>query len=313
MNSQYQRLHYRSRTTKQIAKKYGFSFCGIAKARRLDEHEPELKDFLQQNKHGTMHYLENYFEKRLDPRKLVPGTKTIISLLYNYYSQDFFPDSAPYKISRYALGKDYHFVLKDKMKQIIHEMEAAMGPFSCRYFTDTAPILERAWAKEAGLGWTGKNTMLINPKHGSGFFLAEILIDIEMAYDKPMAKDYCGNCQRCIDACPTQALTPYKLDASRCISYLTIENKEEKIPEEFQNAYSDWIFGCDICQEVCPWNRFSSSHQEPLFHPHEKLLHLSKHEWDNLSREDYQEIFRHSAVKRAKYKGIKRNIDFLNH
>ncbi|MCF8217877.1 MAG: tRNA epoxyqueuosine(34) reductase QueG [Bacteroidales bacterium] len=312
MSSRYELLHHRSRTIKQIAKQNGFAFAGIAKARRLDEHEKSLKSYLEQQHHGQMHYMENHFEKRLDPRVLHPGTKSVISLLYNYYPESFYESEAPVKITRYALGKDYHFVVKNRMREMVKEMQQQLGEFSYRVFVDSAPVLERAWAREAGLGWIGKNTMLINPKQGSFFFLAEILADMELAYDKPMQKDFCGNCRRCIDACPTDALKPYKIDASRCISYLTIENKNEQIPEEFREQYQKWIFGCDICQEVCPWNRFSITHQEPEFEPHEKLLSLSKQQWQELTREEYQQLFKKSTVKRAKFEGLKRNIHFLN-
>ena len=311
MSSYDELLYCRSRRIKQIAYRKGFSFTGIAKARRLDEHEKFLKSYLDQQNHGQMHYMENHFEKRLDPQKLAPGTQSVISLLYSYYPETFFDHDAPFKISRYALGKDYHFVLKDKIQIIVEEMQQMFGEFSYRIFVDSAPVLERAWAREAGLGWLGKNTMLINPGYGSYFFLAEILVDLELAYDKPMQKDYCGNCRRCIDACPTNALQPYRIDASRCISYLTIENKEEQIPEEFKGKYQQWIFGCDICQEVCPWNKFSIPHQEPGFKPHENLFRLSKQQWKELSREEYQKLFKKTAVKRAKYEGIKRNIKFL--
>lgn len=312
MSSHYELLHHRSRTIKQIAKQNGFAFAGIAKARRLGEHEKALKTYLEQKHQGQMHYMENHFEKRLDPRKLHPGTKSVISLLYNYYPESFFQPDAQVKISRYALGKDYHFVVKNRMREMVKAMQHQLGEFSYRVFVDSAPVLERAWAREAGLGWIGKNTMLINPKHGSYFFLAEILVDMELAYDKPMQKDFCGNCRRCIDACPTDALKSYKIDASRCISYLTIENKDAQIPEEFREKYQQWIFGCDICQEVCPWNRFSITHQEQEFKPHEKLFSLSKQQWQNLSREEYQNLFKNSTVKRAKFEGIKRNIHFLN-
>ncbi|MFW6019246.1 MAG: tRNA epoxyqueuosine(34) reductase QueG [Bacteroidales bacterium] len=311
MSSRYELLNHRSRMIKQIASQYGFSFTGIAKARRLDEHEKPLKRYLEQKHHGQMHYMENHFEKRLDPRKLKPETKSVISLMYNYYPELFFDPDAPFKISRYALGKDYHFVLKDKMKEMMQKMQAEVGGFSFRIFVDTAPVLERAWAREAGLGWIGKNTMLISPRYGSYFFLAEILVDLELAYDKPMQKDYCGSCRRCIDACPTNALQPYEIDASRCLSYITIENKNEQIPEEFKEKYRQWIFGCDICQEVCPWNKFSITHQEPEFEPHEKLFDFTKQQWQNLSRIEYQELFKKSAVKRAKFEGIKRNIRSL--
>lgn len=311
MSSNYNILNQRSRITKQLASEFGFDYCGIAQARRLDEHEKSLNDYLNNKHHGQMHYMENYVEKRLDPRKLVPGTQTVISLMYNYFPEEYFDADSPYKISRYALGKDYHFILKDKLKNMVSQMQEQLGEFSYRVFVDTAPVLERAWAKESGLGWIGKNTMLINLKHGSYFFLTEIMLSMEMAYDKPMLQDFCGSCHRCIDACPTNALSDYKIDASKCISYLTIENREEHIPEAFNGHYHQWIFGCDICQEVCPWNKFSVTHNEAGFLPHEKLFNLESEQWEELSKEEYQELFRKSAVKRAKFTGIKRNINFL--
>lgn len=312
MSSNYKLLNSRSRITKNLAKKYDFSFCGIAQARKLVEHEEAMQHYLDKHYHGNMHYMENYFEKRLDPSKLVPGTKTVISLLYNYYPEKYFDENSPFKISRYALGKDYHYIVKDKLKALTNEMLEQLGEFSYRYFVDTAPILERAWARESGLGWIGKNTMLINLKHGSYFFLAEILLDMEMAYDKPMQQDFCGSCHKCIDACPTNALSPYKIDASRCISYLTIENRDDIIPEEFNNNYDQWVFGCDICQQVCPWNKFSIFHDEDEFEPHNELFSLSEKQWKELTKEQYQKIFRKSAVKRTKFKGLRRNIDFLS-
>ncbi|MCF8330856.1 MAG: tRNA epoxyqueuosine(34) reductase QueG [Bacteroidales bacterium] len=312
MSSHYELFNKRSRITKYLAKKHGFSYCGIAQARRLDEHEEALQKYLDNHLQGNMHYMQNHFEKRLDPAKLVPGTKTVISLLYNYYPEKYFEEDAPFKISRYALGKDYHFVLKDKLKMLTREMSEQLGEFSSRYFVDSAPILERAWARESGLGWIGKNTMLINMKHGSYFFLAEILLDMEMVYDKPMNHDFCGSCHKCIDACPTYALSPYKIDASRCISYFTIENKDDHIPEEQKHKYKQWIFGCDICQQVCPWNKFSLFHNEPEFKPNEEMLELTEEQWLKLTKDNYQKLFSKSAIKRAKYKGLKRNIHSLN-
>ncbi len=305
-------LKSRSDFIKKTAGNAGFDYCGIARARRLDEQEQNLREYLSENRHGQMSYMENHFEKRLDPRKLVPGAKSVISLMYNYYPRDFFPADAEYKISRYALGKDYHFVVKDRMRQLVAAMQAELGEFGFRVFTDSAPVLERAWALEAGLGWQGKNTMLINLKHGSYFFLAEIILDMELEYDRPLKKDFCGSCHRCLDACPTAALTAYNIDASKCISYLTIENRQEQIPEKFRGDYSEWVFGCDICQEVCPWNKFSKEHDEPEFMPHPDLLKMTPLQWEELSPEQYRELFRKNPVKRTKYSGLKRNIDFLN-
>lgn len=304
-------LQERSRITKLAARETGFTDCGIAKARRLSEYEPELRSWLDENLHGQMNYMENHYEKRLDPRKLVPGTKSIISLLYNYYPREFFPENSSFKISRYAIGKDYHFVLKNKMREMVAKMLEQLGDFNYRVFVDSAPVLERAWAREAGLGWIGKNTMLINPQKGSFFFLAEIFADLEMDYDQPMQHDHCVNCNRCVEACPTGAISPYRLDASRCISYLTIENKETYIPEAFRGSYDQWVFGCDICQEVCPWNKFSLFHREKEFEPHPHLFEMNENDWINLPEDKFRDLFRKSAVKRTKYQGLQRNIHFL--
>lgn len=311
MSGEHLSLNQRSQLIKETARECGFDACGIARARKLSEQEEEFQTWLEQKRHGDMHYMENHFEKRLDPRKLVPGTKSIISLIYNYYPRNFFPQDAAFKVSRYGLGKDYHFVLKERMQNITEKLQTHLGPFHYRVFTDSAPLLERAWAREAGLGWIGKNTLLINPQKGSFFFLAEILVDFETAYDQPLKTDHCGTCNRCIQACPTGALTDYKINASRCISYLTIENKKDFIPEIFAGKYNQWIFGCDICQEVCPWNKFSLVHHEKEFEPHPHLLEMKQEDWTELSRNDYQELFRKSAVKRTKYSGLKRNIHFL--
>ncbi len=304
-------LKSRSYFIKKTARNAGFDYCGIARARRLDEQEQNLREYLSENRHGQMAYMENHFEKRLDPRELVPGTKSVISLLYNYFPHEFFAADAEYKISRYALGKDYHFVVKEKMRQIVAAMQSEFGEFGFGVFTDSAPVMERAWAQQAGLGWQGKNTMLINLKHGTYFFLAEIFVDIELQYDQPMVKDFCGSCHRCLDACPTNALTAYNIDASKCISYLTIENRKEEIGEEFRGEYREWIFGCDICQEVCPWNKFSKVHDEPEFLPHPDLLNITTQQWEELTPEQYRKLFRKNPVKRIKFKGLKRNIDFL--
>lgn len=254
--------------------------------------------------------MENHFEKRIDPTKLVPGAKSVIVLMHNYFPKEKQNKEAP-KIARYAYGEDYHFVLKRKLKDLIYFIEENIGEVNGRCFVDSAPVLERDWAKYAGVGWTGKNTLLINPKAGSYFFLAELIIDLELAADSPM-KDYCGTCTRCIDACPTEAISPqgYLMDGSKCISYLTIELKNA-IPEKFKGKMENWLFGCDICQEVCPWNRFSKPHHEPAFEPHPDLLKMEKKEWEELTEEVFQKLFKKSAVKRTKFKGLKRNIDFL--
>ncbi len=296
---------------KTKATRLGFSFCGISKAEFLKEEAPRLEKWLSQKMHGDMQYMENYFDKRLDPTKLVEGSKSVISLMYNYYPQQEQRQDS-YKISRYAYGEDYHHVIKDKLKEFVQFMNDEIGEINARVFVDSAPVLDRAWAKKSGLGWIGKNSMLIHPKAGSYFFLAEIILDLELEYDNEI-KDYCGTCTACVDACPTEAILPGKVvDGSKCISYFTIELKDEIIPKEVNGKFENWMFGCDICQEVCPWNRFSKPHNEPLFNPNEKLLNYSKNEWEELTQEIYQEIFKKSAVKRTKFKGLKRNISFLS-
>ncbi|MCB0409024.1 MAG: tRNA epoxyqueuosine(34) reductase QueG [Flavobacteriales bacterium] len=296
---------------KTEATRLGFSFCGVSKAQFLEEEAPRLEKWLNQKMHGEMHYMEHYFDKRLDPTKLVEGSKSVISLMYNYYPQQEQRQDS-YKISRYAYGEDYHHVIKGKLKELVQFMNDEIGEINARVFVDSAPVLDRTWAKKSGLGWIGKNSMLIHPKAGSYFFLAEIILDLELEYDKEI-KDYCGTCTACIDACPTEAILPDKVvDGSRCISYFTIELKDEIIPKEVNGKFENWMFGCDICQEVCPWNRFSKPHNEPLFNPNEKLLNYSKNEWEELTEEIFQEIFKKSAVKRTKFKGLKRNISFLS-
>lgn len=293
------------------AYRMGFDFIGFAKAEKMEEEAYRLEKWLNQGLHGQMHYMENHFEKRIDPRKLVEGSKSVITLLYNYFPDQDQEDSTAPKISKYAYGKDYHFVIKHKLKDLLKFIQAEIGEVSGRCFVDSAPVLERDWAKRSGTGWIGKNTLLINPKQGSYFFLAELILDLDLVYDGPM-KDYCGTCTRCIDACPTEAISPegYVVDGSKCISYFTIELKEA-IPEAHKNQFENWAFGCDICQEVCPWNRFSKKHQEPEFEPHPDLLKMTKSDWIDLTEEVFSELFRKSAVKRTKFKGLKRNIDFL--
>ncbi len=301
-----------SRIIKQEAKHLGFSFVGIARAEHMDEEARRLEEWLNRGMHGQMHYMANHFDKRVDPRKLVEGARSVVSLMYNYYTDAEQEDPEAPKISKYAYGKDYHFVLKRKLKELLKVIRDRIGEVNGRVFVDSAPVLERDWAKRSGVGWTGKNTLLINPKAGSYFFLAELIIDLELAYDGPM-KDYCGSCRRCIDACPTDAISPegYLLDAGKCISYFTIELKEA-LPEEYRDKFENWMFGCDICQRVCPWNRFSQPHDEPEFEPHPDLLKMSKKEWEELTEETFREVFRQSAVKRTKYEGLKRNIRFVS-
>ncbi len=284
---------------------------GFAKAEFMDTEARRLEDWLNQYYHGEMHYMANHFDKRVDPAKLVPGAKSVISLVHNYYTEKQQEDSEAPKISKYAYGKDYHFIIKDKLKSLLNFIRNEIGAVEGRCFVDSAPVLERDWAKRSGLGWIGKNTMLINPKRGSYFFLAELILDLELEADQPM-KDYCGTCTRCIDACPTDAIAPdgYIMDGSKCISYFTIELKDA-IPESYKGKFENWMFGCDICQEVCPWNRFSKVHREPAFDPHPDLLTMSKQDWEEITEEVFKVIFQKSAVKRTKYKGLKRNIDFL--
>jgi len=296
---------------KRKANEIGFFYCGVSKADFLEEEAPRLAKWLKEQRNGKMSYMENHFDKRLDPRLLVPGAKSVVSLLLNYYTPNEQKDKTAPKISKYAYGEDYHFVIKRKLKELLIFLNERVGDINGRVFVDSAPVMDKVWAAKSGLGWLGKNSNLIHPKEGSYFFIAELIVDLELAYDGPM-KDYCGTCTKCIDACPTDAIyAPYKVDARKCISYLTIELKDEIIPQEFAGKMENWMFGCDICQEVCPWNRFSKPHQEPSFLPHEKLLGLSQQDWSDLTEEVFQELFRKSAVKRTKFKGLKRNLQFL--
>ena len=306
-----QRMNQNTHTAivKTEAKKLGFDFCGISRAAFLEEEAPRLEKWLKEGRHGQMAYMENYFDKRLDPTLLVPGAKSVISLLYNYYPSQKQAEDRP-KISKYAYGNDYHEVIREKLTLFLNNIRSLVGNVEGRVFVDSAPVLEKAWAAKSGLGWIGKHSNLINKDQGSFFFLAELMVDLELEYDGPM-NDYCGTCTRCIDACPTEAITePYVVDARKCISYLTIELKDA-IPDEFKNKMDDWVFGCDVCQDVCPWNRFSKSHREPLFNSSNGLLEMNREEWHELNEIYFRELFRHSAVKRTKFKGLKRNLDFL--
>ena len=296
---------------KNTAQQLGFSFVGVSKAEFMELEARRLEAWLNKGFHGHMGYMERNFDKRVDPTKLVPGSKSVVSLLYNYHTTASQTDPDAPKISKYAYGKDYHYVIKDKLKNLVNILQEEVGEIQGRVFVDSAPVLERDWAKRSGIGWVGKNTMLIHPKAGSYFFLAELIIDLELVPDGPM-KDYCGTCRRCIDACPTDAISPngYFMDGSKCISYLTIELKEA-IPDEFKGKMENWMFGCDICQEVCPWNRFSKSHNEPAFEPHPDLLELKKEDWLELTEEVFKTIFKGSAVKRTKFAGLQRNIKFV--
>ncbi|HMQ63816.1 MAG TPA: tRNA epoxyqueuosine(34) reductase QueG [Flavilitoribacter sp.] len=300
-----------TRMIREEAARLGFSFTGVARAEQMDEEARRLENWLNAGMHGQMGYMANHFDKRIDPRKLVEGAKSVVSLLYNYYPEQRQSDPAAPKISRYAYGEDYHFVLKRKLKDLLHFIREEIGEVSGRCFVDSAPVLERDWARRSGVGWIGRNTMLINPKAGSYYFLAELILDLELVYDHPI-KDFCGTCTRCIEACPTEAISPggYVVDGSKCISYFTIELREA-IPEEYRGQFDNWMFGCDICQEVCPWNRFSTPHSEPAFEPHPQLLEMTKGDWEELTEDVFRELFRRSAVKRTGFAGLRRNLGFL--
>ena len=296
---------------KAEAKRLGFLSCGISKAEFLEEEAPRLERWLHNNMHGNMHYMENHFDKRLDPTLLVEGSKSVISLTYNYYTDAVQQDADAPKISKYAYGVDYHYIIKDKLSQLLEYIKDEIGDVHGRAFVDSAPSMEKAWAKKSGLGWIGKHSNLITQKVGSYYFIAELVVDLDLEVDHAVT-DHCGSCTACIDACPTQAITePYKVDGSKCISYFTIELKEN-IPSEMKGQLDNWMFGCDVCQEVCPWNRFSKNHSEPLFNPNPKLLSMSKKDWEEITQETFNKVFKKSAVKRTKYSGLKRNVRFLN-
>ncbi len=301
--------HSHTQLIKQEAQRLGFLSCGISKATFLEEEAPRLEKWLKEDRHGKMGYMENHFDKRLDPTKLLPGTKSVISLLMNYYPSEVQrPDS--YKISKYAYGTDYHYVIKEKLKALLHFIQEEVGEVQGRAFVDSAPVMDKAWAARGGLGWMGKNSNLLSKKVGSFFFVAELLVDLELEYDTPVT-DHCGNCTACIDACPTQAIiAPYMVDGSKCISYLTIELKDS-IPSAFKEQMDGWMFGCDVCQDVCPWNRFSKTHSEPLFDPHPQILDNTYSDWEEITEEIFREIFKKSAVKRAGYEALKRSINFI--
>jgi epoxyqueuosine reductase len=300
-----------SKLIKEEALRLGFLDCGISKADFLADEAPRLENWLNQNYHGEMKYMENHFDKRLDPRLLVEDAKSIISLSLNYFTDQNQTDSSAPKISKYAYGQDYHFVIKDKLKALMHFIEENIGAVTGRAFVDSAPVLDKAWAKKSGLGWVGKNANIISKNNGSFFFLAELIIDLELEYDSEFKTDHCGTCTRCLDACPTDAIVaPQIVDGSKCISYLTIELKNE-IPNEFKGKMDNWMFGCDICQDVCPWNRFSKVHNETAFLPNNLLLDLKKEELTEITDEVFKQVFGKSAVKRTKFAGLKRNIDFL--
>lgn len=312
MGATLHKLQQRSERVKVLARECGFEFCGISEAGFLEEEAPRLENWLRQSRHGQMGYMENYFDKRLDPTLLVPGAKSVISLLLNYYSEQKQTDPEAPKISRYAYGEDYHGVIKKKLALLLERMRKEFGNIHARFFTDSAPVLEKAWAQKGGLGWVGKHSNLINKNQGSFFFIAEIICDLELHADGAI-KDYCGTCTRCMDACPTDAIPqPYTVDGSKCISYFTIELRDEIIPKEFNGKFENWMFGCDICQDVCPWNRFSKPHQTPQFMPSPELMAYSKKDWEEITEDVFKELFRHSPVQRTQYKGLKRNIKFLS-
>ena len=294
---------------KQEAKRLGFDFCGISKAEFLEEEAPRLEKWLSENKHGKMEYMENHFDKRLNPTLLVDDAKSVVSLLYNYFPEQKQNPSSP-KISKYSYGLDYHDVIKDKLKEFLFTLKEKIGDINGRAFVDSAPVLDKAWAKKSGLGWIGKNSNLINKQQGSFFFIAELIIDLDLEYDGAI-KDYCGTCTKCIDACPTSAIVePYVVDGSKCISYFTIELKEA-IPNDFKDKMDNWMFGCDVCQDVCPWNSFSEFHQEPKFNNTTGFLNFNTADWHQLNEEVFSTVFKGSAVKRTKYSGLKRNIEFI--
>lgn len=298
---------------KDLAAQLGFSFCGIASATKLDADAERLETWLNKGMHGSMHYMERYFDLRIDPCKLVPGAKSVITLLLNYFPTEKQGNDAV-KISKYAYGKDYHDVIRKKLNTLIELVKINIGEIHGRGFVDSAPVLERTWAQRSGLGWVGKNGNLINKQMGSFFFIATLITDLDLEADEMFTKDYCGSCTRCIDACPTDAILPGKIvDGSRCISYFTIELKEMLIPGEMKGKFDNWMFGCDICQDVCPWNRFSKPTGEIEFTPIPEILNLSTKEWEMMTEEKFKEIFRNSPLSRSKFKGIQRNLKFISH
>lgn len=298
-----------SKFIKEEAKRLGFLSCGISKAGFLEDEAPRLEKWLNNNHNGQMAYMENHFDKRLNPTLLVDDAKSVVSLLLNYFPSESQNDDS-FKISKYAYGQDYHFVIKEKLKELLHSIEENIGAVSGRAFVDSAPVLDKAWAAKSGLGWIGKNSNLITQKVGSFYFIAELILDLELEYDHAVT-DHCGSCTACIDACPTQAiLAPYIVDGSKCISYYTIELKEN-IPNEMKGKFDEWMFGCDTCQDVCPWNRFSKPHAEPLFNPNPDLISFSKQDWMEITEETFRKVFKNSPIKRTKFDGLVRNINFL--
>ena len=302
-------IHHQTSIIKQEAQRLGFLSCGISKAGFLEEEAPRLENWLNNNMQGQMSYMENHFDKRLNPTLLVDDAKSVISLLLNYYPSEL-QNQDSYKISKYAYGQDYHHVIKEKLKELLNFIQTEIGEVSGRAFVDSAPVLDKAWAAKSGLGWIGKNSNLITQKVGSFYFIAELIIDLELDYDTPTT-DHCGSCTACLDACPTEAIVaPYVVDGSKCISYFTIELKDN-LPQEMKGKFDDWMFGCDVCQDVCPWNRFSKPHNEPLFQSNSDILNFSKSDWEEITVDTFQKVFKNSAVKRTKYEGLLRNIIFL--
>ncbi|WP_149205529.1 tRNA epoxyqueuosine(34) reductase QueG [Flavobacterium johnsoniae] len=298
-----------SKFIKEEAKRLGFISCGISKAGFLEQEAPRLEKWLNNNHNGQMAYMENHFDKRLDPTLLVDDAKSVVSLLLNYFPSES-QNEESFKISKYAYGQDYHFVIKEKLKEFLHSIQENIGDVSGRAFVDSAPVLDKAWAAKSGLGWIGKNSNLITQRVGSFYFIAELILDLDLEYDHAVT-DHCGSCTACIDACPTQAiLAPYIVDGSKCISYYTIELKEN-LPNDMKGKFDEWMFGCDTCQDVCPWNRFSKPHSEPLFNPNPDLLSFSKKDWTEITEETFRVVFKNSPIKRAKFDGLKRNIKFL--
>ncbi|MEQ8304630.1 MAG: tRNA epoxyqueuosine(34) reductase QueG [Cyclobacteriaceae bacterium] len=304
----------KSKTTqliKKIAAEQGFSFCGISKAEFLESEAPKLDEWLKRNYQGTMGYLENHYEKRLDPTLLVPGAKSVISLIYNYFPREDANQNSKFKVAKYAYGEDYHFVIKDKLTALTKSIREEIGDVQGRAFVDSAPVMERAWAQKSGIGWVGKNSLLLNRTMGSFFFLAELIVDLELDYDAA-TKDYCGSCTACIDACPTGAIPePYVVDGSKCISYFTIELKDE-IPSDMRGKFDNWIFGCDICQDICPWNRFSSPHHDPRLQASDEFREFDNKRWMELTEDVFHKVFKKSALKRTGFEGMSRNIKFVN-
>jgi epoxyqueuosine reductase len=297
---------------KQAARSLGFDFCGVSKAQKLDDDARRLEQWLAKGMQGSMKYMENYFDLRVDPQRLVPGAKSVITLLINYYPSQKQNDNSP-KIAKYAYGKDYHQVIKNKLRVFLQTLHEKIGEVHGRGFVDSAPVLERTWAQKSGLGWIGKNGNLITKQNGSFYFIATLITDLELDYDEPFAKDYCGTCTKCIDACPTDAILPDKIvDGSKCISYFTIELKEMMIPSEMKGKFDNWMFGCDVCQDICPWNRFSKAANEIDFTPMHEVISFNFQNWKELTEESFKKIFKDSAISRSKFSGIRRNLKFIN-